>query len=65
MKLEYICKECGKTNQIVTFWTWFGTPHFGNMKWLKCKHCSAKRHFMARKDEKWSMIDWPTTRKEK
>ena len=62
MKIRYICKYCGKVNSIDSFWKWFWTPHFGNMKWLKCKHCDSKKHFMARWDQKWSMIDWPKER---
>lgn len=63
MNLKYICKYCNKTTEINTFWQWFWTPHFGNKKWLKCRHCDAKRHFMARKDCKWSMFDWPVEKK--
>lgn len=59
MKIRYICKECGKATSIDSFWKWFWTPHFGNKKWLKCRHCDAKKHFMSRMDCKWSMIDWP------
>ena len=43
-------------------WKWFWTPHFGNKKWLKCKHCDARKHFMPRADCKWSIIDWPKER---
>ena len=50
---------CAKSLIVVDFWKWFWTPHFGNKKWLKCRHCDAKRHFMKRMDCKWSMIDWP------
>jgi DNA-directed RNA polymerase subunit RPC12/RpoP len=58
MNLKYICRECGATNEITSFWKWFWTPHFGAKKWLKCKHCEAKRHFMKRQDGcKW--LDWP------
>ena len=59
MKVRYICKECDKVNSIDSFWKWFWTPHFGNKKWLKCRHCDARKHFMSRMDCKWSMIDWP------
>ena len=55
--LKYTCKQCGATNTITTFWRWFFTPHFGNKKWLKCSSCGAKKHFMNKKDCKWSMID--------
>ena len=58
VNLKYTCKHCGVSNSITSFWGWFLTPHFGNKKWLKCKHCDSKRHFMPRKDKKWSMIDW-------
>ena len=57
--LTYICKECGKENKITSFWKWFSTPHFGSKKWIKCDHCSAKKHSMQRKD--WSgpwWLDW-------
>lgn len=30
----------------------------------ECSKCGAKRHFMARKDCKWSMIDWPKSKGE-
>ena len=61
--IRYICSICGNTNSITSFWKWFWTPHFGNKKWLKCKHCNTKRHFMNRMDCKWSMIDWPIEKK--
>ena len=64
MKLYYTCKFCGETNELTGFWRWFFTPHFGNKKWFKCSKCGAKRHFMARKDCKWSMIDWPKSKGE-
>jgi DNA-directed RNA polymerase subunit RPC12/RpoP len=60
MNLKYTCKYCGKTNEINSFWKWFFTPHFGAKKWLKCKHCESKRHFMTRQN--WTgpcWIDWP------
>ena len=63
MNLKYTCRECGKTNEINSFWKWFWTPHFGNKKWMKCKHCDSKKHFMARCEQKWSMIDWPVEKK--
>ena len=59
MKLRYVCKYCDKVTSIDSFWKWFWTPHFGNKKWLKCRHCDARKHFMNRMDCKWSMIDWP------
>lgn len=59
LNLYYICKYCGMSNTIESFWKWVFTPHFGNKKWLKCKHCNNRRHYMSRKDKKWSMIDWP------
>ena len=65
MKVRYICKECGKVNSINSFWKWFWTPHFGNKKRLKCRHCDARKHFMNRMDYKWSMIDWPKEKEEK
>ena len=64
MKLYYTCKFCNETNELIGFWSWFFTPHFGNKKWLKCSKCGAKKHFMARKDCKWSMIDWPKSKGE-
>ena len=60
MKLKYTCRYCGETNEINSFWKWFSTPHFGSKKWIKCEHCSAKKHFMERQN--WSgpwWIDWP------
>ena len=63
MKLRYTCKYCNGVNEITGFWKWFWTPHFGNKKWMKCKHCGSKKHFMARCDQKWSMIDWPVEKK--
>ena len=60
MELKYTCKYCGETNEINSFSKWFCTPHFGAKKWLKCKHCTAKKHFMKRQN--WSgpsWIDWP------
>ena len=60
MTLKYVCRLCNGTNEISGFWKWFWTPHFGAKKWLKCKHCTAKRHFMKRLN--WSgpsWIDWP------
>lgn len=54
--LTYICKECGKENKITSFWKWFSTPHFGSKKWIKCKHCNAKKHYMQRKN--WSGPKW-------
>lgn len=62
MILRYKCRYCGEENTIISFWKWFFTPHFGNKKWLRCKYCGEK-HFMARKDQKWSMIDWPKEKK--
>ena len=59
MRIRYICKYCNEINEITGFWKWFWTPHFGNKKWMKCKHCDSKKHFMARYNQKWSMIDWP------
>lgn len=56
--LKYTCRHCGATNVIIGFWQWFFTPHFGNKKWLKCSGCDAKKHYMAKKGAKWSMIDW-------
>lgn len=58
MDLKYTCKYCKNTIHIQSFWKWFWTPHFGNKKWLKCKCCNSKRHFMSRQDKKFSMIDW-------
>lgn len=58
MKLHYTCKFCGSTNELHGFWRWLFTPHFGNKKWLKCSQCGAKRHYMTKKDSKWSMFDW-------
>ena len=58
MKVRYICKYCGKVNSIDSFWMWFRTPHLGTKKYLNCRHCDAKRHFMKRWDgRRW--IDWP------
>jgi hypothetical protein len=60
MNLKYTCKYCARTNEITNFWKWFFTPHFGAKKWLKCKHCASKRHFMYRQNwsgPKW--VDWP------
>lgn len=58
MKVRYICKECGKATSIDSWWKWFSTPHFGAKKRLKCCHCNAKKHYMARWDgRKW--LDWP------
>ena len=58
MKVRYICKNCGRANSIDSFWIWFWTPHLGAKKYLKCRLCNAKRHFMKRWDNrKW--IDWP------
>lgn len=56
--INYICRHCGTTNTIKTFWRWFFTPHFGSKKWIKCKEC--ERHsLMTRMDwegPKW--LDW-------
>ena len=60
--IYYVCKFCGETNELTGFWRWFFTPHFGNKKWMKCSKCGAKKHFMTRKDCKWSMIDWPVSK---
>ena len=60
IKLHYTCKYCSKTNEITGLLKWFCTPHFGAKKWIKCKHCDAKKHFMERQN--WSgpwWIDWP------
>ena len=64
MTLKYVCKYCGEITLITGFWKWFSTPHFGSKKWLKCKHCMSKKHFMERLDwsgPKW--LDWPKDRK--
>ena len=62
MKLRYVCKHCGRVTSINSVWEWFFTPHFGAKKWLKCRHCIAKRTFMSRSDgRKW--IDWPTEKR--
>lgn len=45
---NYQCRKCGSINQITTLWSMFITPHLGWRKWLKCKHCGAKRHFQRR-----------------
>lgn len=55
-EIKYTCRYCGETNTIKTFWGWFWTPHFGAKKWIKCKHCEAKRHFMKRQD--WNKPWW-------
>jgi DNA-directed RNA polymerase subunit RPC12/RpoP len=55
-EIKYTCRCCGKTNVITTFWKWFWTPHFGAKKWIKCKHCEAKRHFMERQN--WNKPWW-------
>jgi DNA-directed RNA polymerase subunit RPC12/RpoP len=55
-EIKYTCRYCGKTNVITTFWKWFWTPHFGAKKWIKCKHCEAKRHFMERQN--WNKPWW-------
>ena len=55
-ELKYTCRYCGETNTITTFWKWFWTPHFGAKKWIKCKYCEAKRHFMKRQD--WNKPWW-------
>ena len=55
-EIKYTCRHCGKTNTITTFWKWFWTPHFGSKKWIKCKHCEVKRHFMERQD--WNKPWW-------
>ena len=60
MELKYTCKYCSETTLITSKLKWFFIPHFGAKKWLKCKHCDAKRHFMKRQN--WSgpcWIDWP------
>lgn len=58
MKVRYICKYCGRATSIDSWWRWFFTPHFGAKKYLQCRHCYSKRHFMKRWDNrKW--IDWP------
>jgi hypothetical protein len=60
MNLKYTCRACGGTNEITKFWKWFWTPHFGARKWLKCQHCTTRRHYMKRLN--WSgpsWIDWP------
>lgn len=57
--LRYTCRECGCINKITKFTTWFFTPHFGAKKWLKCKHCDAKKHFMTRLNWNHPWIDWP------
>ena len=54
--INYTCHHCGKTNTITTFWQWFWTPHYGSYKWIKCKHCSARPHFMARQN--WNKPKW-------
>lgn len=59
MKLKYTCRYCGFTNELVGFWKWFFTPHFGAKKWIRCEACNDK-HFMKRQNwsgPKW--IDWP------
>ena len=58
MKVRYICKYCGKVNSIDSVWKWFWTLHFGTKKYLKCRHCDAKRHYMKRWDGR-KFIDWP------
>jgi DNA-directed RNA polymerase subunit RPC12/RpoP len=45
---NYECRKCGKINQITTLFGMFITPHLGWHKWIKCKHCGAKRHFQRR-----------------
>ena len=62
MILRYKCSFCGEENTITSFWKWFWTPHLGNKKLLRCKYCGEK-HYMARKDQKWSMFDWPKEKK--
>ena len=61
IKLKYKCKHCGETYVLTgSCWKWFSTPHFGSRKWLKCKKCNSRRHFMKRlnwKGPNW--IDWP------
>ena len=65
VELEYTCKECNCTNYLFGgFWKWFFTPHFGAKKLLKCQHCGAGPHFMARKN--WAgpnWLDWPVEKK--
>lgn len=58
MSVKYICAYCGASNSIDNIAVWFFTPHLMARKWLKCKHCDSRRHFMKRSDgRKW--IDWP------
>ena len=58
-EIKYTCRYCGKTNTITTFWKWLWTPHLGSKKWLKCKYCESKRHYMKRQDwNKPSWFDW-------
>ena len=60
MDLKYTCKYCSNTNNINNVFRWFFTPHLGAKKWLNCKHCGGKKHFMKRQD--WvgpSWLDWP------
>ena len=45
---NYECRHCGKINKIKTPFAMFITPHLGWRKWIKCKHCGAKRHFQRR-----------------
>lgn len=55
-ELIYNCRECGEENKITSFWQWFLTPHMGVKKYLKCKHCNTKKHFMKRKN--WNGPWW-------
>ena len=50
MYLRYVCKECEGIVLIDNFWKWLSTLHFGAKKYLRCPHCYAKRHYMARLD---------------
>lgn len=58
--IKYTCKYCGNTSTIDTIKQWLSTPHFGVKKYLKCKHCDSKRHYMTRQWNRSQIfsIDW-------
>ena len=58
-EIKYICRFCGKTNSINSFWKWMRTPHYGSLKFLECEHCKSIKHFMRRQnwDKPW-WFDW-------
>ena len=61
--IKYICRKCGETNTIKSFWVWFWTPHLGASKWIKCEGCQA-RTWQERQNWGHKWLDWPTNKDE-